>query len=106
MQKADHTWHVRLAVSAFCILHVALLSCANRLPSTPQPAAKPQPDPITQLGRDILSATNGPGVTRGVWGIAVYSLDRQQRLFDLNPRALLVPASAAKIVTVATAAEA
>ena len=31
---------------------------------------------------------------------------RQQRLFELNPRALLVPASSAKIVTVATAAEA
>jgi D-alanyl-D-alanine carboxypeptidase/D-alanyl-D-alanine-endopeptidase (penicillin-binding protein 4) len=41
-----------------------------------------------------------------VWGIDVYSLDRQQTLVDLSARALLVPASSAKIVTVATAAEA
>jgi len=106
MQNADITWRRRVAVSAFCILHLAFLSCAKRPPSTPQPSAKLQPDPITQLRQDVLSATNGPGVTRGVWGIAVYSLDRQERLFDLSPRALLVPASCAKIVTVATAAEA
>jgi len=106
MQNADSTWRRRVAVSAFCILHVALLSCAKRPPSTPPSIAKPQPDPIAQLRQDILSTTNGPGVMRGVWGIAVYSLDRQERLFDLSPRALLVPASSAKIVTVATAAEA
>ena len=106
MQNADSTWRRRVAVSAFCILHFAFLSCAKRPPSTPPSIAKPQPDPITQLGHDILSATNGPGVTRGVWGIAMYSLDRQERLFDLSPQALLVPASSAKIVTVATAAEA
>lgn len=106
MQNADNTWRRRVAVSAFCILHLALLSCAKRPPSTPQPAATPQPDPIAQLGQDILSATTGPGVTRGVWGVAVYSLDRQERLFDLNARSLLVPASSAKIVTVASAAEA
>jgi D-alanyl-D-alanine carboxypeptidase/D-alanyl-D-alanine-endopeptidase (penicillin-binding protein 4) len=106
MQNADSTWRRRVAVSAFCILHVALLSCAKRPPSTPQSIAKPQPDAITLLGQDILSATTAPGVTRGVWGIAVYSLDRQQTLVDLSARALLVPASSAKIVTVATAAEA
>jgi D-alanyl-D-alanine carboxypeptidase/D-alanyl-D-alanine-endopeptidase (penicillin-binding protein 4) len=47
-----------------------------------------------------------PGVQRGVWGVAVHSLDRDERLFELNARTLLVPASAAKIVSVATAAEA
>ena len=106
MRNADSTRRRRVAVSAFCILHFAFLSCAKRPPTTPQSIAKPQPDPITQLRQDILSATNDPGVTRGVWSIAVYSLDRQERLFDLSPRALLVPASSAKIVTVATAAEA
>ena len=34
------------------------------------------------------------------------SLDRDERLFELNPRTLLVPASVAKLVSVATAAEA
>src|SRR6266540_2335031 len=100
-----HRGRARL-LFAFCILHLAFLSRAKRPPSAPQPTAKPQPDSITQLRQDILGAVNGPGVTRGAWGIAVFSLDRQARLFDLNPRTLLVPASSAKIVTVATAAEA
>jgi serine-type D-Ala-D-Ala carboxypeptidase/endopeptidase (penicillin-binding protein 4) len=47
-----------------------------------------------------------PGVQRGVWGIVVHSLDRDERLFELNPRTLLVPASVAKLAAVATAAEA
>ena len=40
---------------------------------------------------------------RGSWGIVVHSLDRDQRLFELNPQALLVPASTAKIVSAASA---
>ena len=106
MRNADTPWRRRAALSAFCILHVALLSCAKRPPTTPQGLAQPQPDSIARLSHDILGATSSPGVTRGVWGIAVYSLDRQQPLVELSPRALLVPASSAKIVTVATAAEA
>ena len=43
---------------------------------------------------------------RGVWGVVVYSLDRRERLFELNPQALLVPASTAKLLSVASAAEA
>jgi len=91
---------------AFGILHVALLSCVTPSPALPQVIAPPRFDALAQLHQDILTATNGPGVTRGVWGIAIYSLDRQQPLFELNPRLMLVPASSAKIVTVATAAEA
>jgi D-alanyl-D-alanine carboxypeptidase/D-alanyl-D-alanine-endopeptidase (penicillin-binding protein 4) len=45
-------------------------------------------------------------VQRGVWGIVVHSLDRNERLFELQPRTLLVPASVAKLAVVATAAEA
>ena len=47
-----------------------------------------------------------PGVSRAVWGIAVQSLDRRERLFTLNAGTLLVPASVAKLVTVAAAADA
>ncbi len=47
-----------------------------------------------------------PGVSRASWGIAVQSLDRRERMFALNAGTLLVPASVAKIVTVATAADA
>jgi D-alanyl-D-alanine carboxypeptidase/D-alanyl-D-alanine-endopeptidase (penicillin-binding protein 4) len=46
------------------------------------------------------------GVSRAAWGIAVQSLDRCERLFELNSGTLLVPASVAKIVTVAAAADA
>ena len=47
-----------------------------------------------------------PGVEHGAWGIVVHSLTRDERVFELNARTLLVPASASKIVSVATAAEA
>jgi D-alanyl-D-alanine carboxypeptidase/D-alanyl-D-alanine-endopeptidase (penicillin-binding protein 4) len=47
-----------------------------------------------------------PGVSRAAWGIAVRSLDRREQLFALNAGTLLVPASLAKLVTVATAADA
>ena len=47
-----------------------------------------------------------PGVQRGTWGIAVQSLARNDRLFDLNPRTLMVPASVAKLISVATAVDA
>ena len=47
-----------------------------------------------------------PGVQRATWGIAVQSLARGERLFDLNPQTLMVPASVAKLVSVATAVDA
>ena len=47
-----------------------------------------------------------PGVQRAAWGIVVHSLDRNERIFELNPHTLLVPASAAKLVSLATAVEA
>ena len=43
---------------------------------------------------------------RGVWGIVVHSLDRNERLFEMQPGTLLVPASVAKLAAVATAVEA
>jgi serine-type D-Ala-D-Ala carboxypeptidase/endopeptidase (penicillin-binding protein 4) len=86
---------------AFCILHSALLSCSKASPAT-----TPSLSPVEQLRRDITQATQAPGVQRGVWGIVVHSLDRNERLFELNPRTLLVPASIAKLAAVATAAEA
>ena len=47
-----------------------------------------------------------PGVQRATWGIAVHSLPRNERLFDLNSQTLMVPASVAKLVSVATAVDA
>jgi D-alanyl-D-alanine carboxypeptidase/D-alanyl-D-alanine-endopeptidase (penicillin-binding protein 4) len=94
----------RTSVFACCILHLAFLACSKAAPATSAAAAARTA--IAQLQRDITRATQGPGVQRGVWGIAVHSMDRNERLFELQPRALLVPASVAKIAAVATAAEA
>jgi D-alanyl-D-alanine carboxypeptidase/D-alanyl-D-alanine-endopeptidase (penicillin-binding protein 4) len=50
--------------------------------------------------------TAADGVKRGTWGVLAYSLDKRQRLFDLNSQALFVPASTAKLVSAASASEA
>ena len=96
---------------AFCILHFAFAlasACAKAPPPVPAPAAVPAAvrDPLAELQQTIAAATRAPGVQRGVWGVIVHSLDRNERLFELNPQVLLVPASAAKLAAVATAAEA
>ena len=91
-----------VAASAFCILHAALLGCASAAARRSEQAA----NALAQLRTDVVAATRIPGVTRASWGIVVDSLDRHERLFDLNGRTLFVPASIAKLVSVATAAEA
>ncbi len=78
--------------------------CAKSRPVTP--AASPARAPLDQLRLDIAAAVARPGVQRGAWGITVHSLTRNEPLFELNPRALLVPASVAKLVSAATAGEA
>jgi D-alanyl-D-alanine carboxypeptidase/D-alanyl-D-alanine-endopeptidase (penicillin-binding protein 4) len=100
----------------------ALLVAGQAAPVPPRPRPAPAPPlpapalsapalpakpllPLEQLQQDILAITRGPGVERGVWGIVVQSLDRPERLFELNPRTLLVPASVAKILPVATAVD-
>lgn len=94
----------RLAACAFCILHLALLSCSKASPSTTPSGSTRQA--LQQLRRDLTLATQAPGVQRGVWGVVVHSLDQNERLFELQPNTLLVPASIAKLAAVATAAEA
>jgi D-alanyl-D-alanine carboxypeptidase/D-alanyl-D-alanine-endopeptidase (penicillin-binding protein 4) len=93
-----------LLTAAALIVTVTMTGCARGR----QPIAVPEPpaDPRAALARAIHDATRLPGVTRGVWGIVVHSLDRDERLFELNPSTLLVPASAAKLVSVASAVDA
>ena len=93
----------RVVAFAFCILHFALLSCAKSPSTAP---ATSSGNALEQLRREITQATQAPGVQRGVWGIVVHSLDRNERLFEMQPGTLLVPASVAKLAVVATAAEA
>ncbi len=91
-----------IAASAFCILHSALLGCASAPARPTESSAKA----LAQLRSDLLAETQRPGVSRASWGIVVDSLDRHDRLVAMNPRTLFVPASIAKLVSVATAAEA
>jgi D-alanyl-D-alanine carboxypeptidase/D-alanyl-D-alanine-endopeptidase (penicillin-binding protein 4) len=91
-------------VFAFCLLPFALVGCAKNPPATTAP---PLPvNPVARLQQEILTATRMPGVSRAAWGIAVRSLDRREPLFALNAHTLLVPASVAKLLTVATAVDA
>src|SRR5689334_1481489 len=69
-------------------------------------APRPAPPAIERLRKDLLAETVQPNVRRAVWGVVVHSLDRDERLFELNPQTLLVPASTAKIVSALSAADA
>jgi D-alanyl-D-alanine carboxypeptidase/D-alanyl-D-alanine-endopeptidase (penicillin-binding protein 4) len=75
------------------------------LAASGQAQVRPAP-PLRQLAADLRAITSMPGVKRGLWGVAVYSLTRRQPLFELNPQALLVPASTAKLVSAAAAYDA
>jgi len=82
---------------------LAVSSCAK---STPALVTRPTLNSIQQLQEDLTAAAKMPGVQRATWGIAVQSVARNERLFDLNPQTLMVPASVTKLVSVATAVDA
>lgn len=85
-------------------LCLALGACSTHRPATPASIARALP--LEQLRLDLTAATRAPGVEHGIWGVLVQSLDRRERVFELNSRTLLVPASAAKLVSVASAVDA
>lgn len=92
-----------LLTLALCPLTFDLVGCATAQATAPAPL---QADPLEQLRQDIAAATAGPGVQRAGWGVVVESLERSERLFELNPHRLLVPASVTKLVSLATAVDA
>src|SRR5258706_8545254 len=93
-------------VFAFCILHFALLGATSCAKAPPAVLTTPPFDSTRQLQTDLRAALAMPGVQRATWGIAVQSLATNERLFDLNARTLMVPASVAKLVSLATAVDA
>jgi serine-type D-Ala-D-Ala carboxypeptidase/endopeptidase (penicillin-binding protein 4) len=99
MQNSDTALRLWIAASAFCILLSGTLGCAARSSGSDAGA-------LNRLRSDIFAATRQPGVTRASWSVVVDSLDRHDRLVDLNSGTLFVPASVAKLVSVATAADA
>src|SRR5687767_3611347 len=70
------------------------------------PAPPAPPNPLQQLAIDIDALIDRPGHQHGIWGIAVYSLPENERLYERNSGTLLIPASAMKLVSVAAASEA
>jgi D-alanyl-D-alanine carboxypeptidase/D-alanyl-D-alanine-endopeptidase (penicillin-binding protein 4) len=87
-----------------CLVAIAAAACGPRSAApAPLPTAL---TPLQQLQEDIAASTRLPGVQHGAWGIVVHSLDRDERLFELHPGTLLVPASTAKLVSVASAVDA
>ena len=113
--RASRVLHATLAAAtalawAACASSRGVPAPVTQVPATaPAAVASPEPgapEPLTRLRLDLLQATRSSGVQRGTWGVLVRSLDRDEVLFELNPQALLVPASIAKIVSVAAAADA
>ena len=60
---------------------------------------------VRQLGLTLDRLFGNPRVGSVIWGVDIRSLDRDESLYSLNARALLVPASTMKIATLAAAAE-
>ena len=82
-----------VAASAFCFLLSAFAGCAKTPPVTVPSAPQTTVSAVERLRQDLLDVTRRPCVARAAWGIVVQSLDRRERLFELNAGTLLVPAS-------------
>ena len=89
---------------ALCLSAFDFAACA-RLPAIAVTPDFPH-DSLERLATEINAALNTPGVQRGLWGIAVHSLDRDETLFELNPGRMFVPASTAKLVALGAAVHA
>ena len=57
------------------------------------------------LQQDLNNLFRDKSTPPAIWGVHVRSLDRNQTLYSLNSRTLLIPASTLKIVTLAAAVE-
>jgi D-alanyl-D-alanine carboxypeptidase/D-alanyl-D-alanine-endopeptidase (penicillin-binding protein 4) len=89
-------------VCAALLCAASLPACGPKLGAVAAPARVP---PLTALRQTITTALANPELEHGSWGIAIRSLDRDETIFTLNSRKLLMPASTMKVVTLAAAAE-
>ena len=94
----------RMALRLLTIVLAATVigGCGKARPLVPAAAAGPAPE-VAALQRELAALLDRPGLRRATWGIAVRSLRMGERLFERTPHALLVPASAMKVVTAAVA---
>jgi len=92
------------AAAAACVL--AQVWTGAQTSGVPRQSAQREAGALDRLRQALQAETAGPNVRRAVWGVIVHSLDKDERLFELNPQNLFVPASTAKIVSALTAADA
>ena len=83
---------------------VALAANACATTTRPSPASPTLP-PLPALARDLDAILAQPALQHGYWGVVVKSLARDETLFAVNARKLMLPASSMKVVTLAAAAE-
>lgn len=103
MMATRHCVAALISIAVVC-------GCASRPPAPPLvvpevSAADRNVSPlVNDLRRDLTRLFSHPALEHSILGVLVRSLDRDEDLYSLNPRTLLDPASAAKIVTLAAAA--
>ena len=97
-------------VVATAVLAALVGACTSRQPfpltllSRVHAAPERQDRAVGGLDRSLSRIFDDPEVANTVWGVHIRSVDRDETLYQLNDRTPLIPASAAKILTLATAA--
>jgi D-alanyl-D-alanine carboxypeptidase/D-alanyl-D-alanine-endopeptidase (penicillin-binding protein 4) len=92
-----------LAVAA-CAAFFGGLAARGPLGPVSLSAASPSAA-VRRLQQDIDTLLAAPTLQSGIWGVMVKSLARDETLYAVNARKLLVPSSNMKILTLAAAAE-
>ena len=97
-------------LSTALTLALCLYGCAARQPpppivSPPAAAEAPVPSPLERLQADLQSLFGAANVSHAHWGVHVISLESGNSLFSLDAQKFFVPASNAKVITTAVAAE-
>ena len=86
-----------IAATAACAAHTP--------PAAPAVGAAKPSKAVRQLQSDLSAIFGAPIMARGTWAVDVRSLADGERLYELAPGRLMMPASNMKILTVAAAAE-
>ena len=77
---------------------------SGRAAALPRDASREASPAVRALRRDLARVVGAPPAARGQWGVVVRSLSSGETLYASSPGKLMTPASALKIVTMATAA--
>jgi len=89
-------------VALACVLAPA--GCGSHRAAAVAPA--PPSPAVRELQADLSRVFGAPINRRGVWAVDIRSLDTRERLFELNPDKMMMPASNMKILTLAATADA